>query len=134
VQLALAATLVPQLLDSAKFPLAAMLVRERLAVPGFDNVTLCAVLVVFVFWLANVRVVGETVALGVPVVVVPPPLVVLLPPPQATTPNKTANTVEAKATFQRLFTPIVIVRKTAKRNVAKTVMPVSAASGIGRSR
>ena len=36
----------------------------RLAVPVFDNETLCATLVVFVFCVPNVRLVGERLATG----------------------------------------------------------------------
>src|SRR5436305_1945247 len=73
VQLPPAATLDPQVLVWAKSPLfvpvIAMLVMLRVAVPGLLNVIVWAALVVATFWLANVRLDGEsdTCATAVPV-------------------------------------------------------------------
>lgn len=132
VQLPLAATLVPQLLDSLKLPEAEILVTLRLAVPGFDSVMLCAALVVFVFWLAKVRLVGETVALGVPVVVVV--VVELLPPPQAAIPISSTHVAEAEAILHRICFELASRRKTPKRNAPTKVIAVRGARGLGRSR
>jgi hypothetical protein len=46
VQLALAASVEPQVVLSAKLPLAAMLLMSSVALPVFDKVTLCVALVV----------------------------------------------------------------------------------------
>ncbi len=64
VQVAPAATLVPQLLVWAKSPEAAIEVMASAAVPVLLTVTACAVLVVPVVWDAKVRLVGESVTAG----------------------------------------------------------------------
>ena len=73
VQLALAFTLLPQVLVAAKSPLfvpvIVILVRESAAEPLLVSVTLCAALVVFTVWVAKVRLVGDMETPGVP----PPP-------------------------------------------------------------
>jgi hypothetical protein len=78
VQLALAFTLPPQVLVSAKSPLLvpviAMLVRESAAEPLLVSVTFCAALVVFTVWLAKVRLAGDSVTAGVPPALAPVPV------------------------------------------------------------
>jgi hypothetical protein len=64
VQLAPAATLLPQLLVWAKFPLLVMLATARAMFPVLDSVTACALLVEFTRSAAKVRAVGETLATG----------------------------------------------------------------------
>jgi hypothetical protein len=75
LHVALAFTLLPQVLVWAKSPLLvpvmAMLVSERAAEPLLVKVTLCAALVVFTVWLAKVKLAGAREAVGV---AVPPPL------------------------------------------------------------
>lgn len=71
VQLAPAATLVPQLLVSAKSPDAAIELSVRAAWPEFVSFTACAVLVVPVVCEAKVRLVGDSVAVGVAATPVP---------------------------------------------------------------
>ena len=63
-QFAPAATLVPQVLVSAKSPVAAMDVRLKAPVPLLVSVTDCAVLVEPVFCEAKVRLVGASVTAG----------------------------------------------------------------------
>src|SRR5205807_10115469 len=63
-QLAPAATDVPQVLVCMKSPLATMLVTLSATVPVLVSVTDCATLVVFRFWLANVRLLGERLTPG----------------------------------------------------------------------
>jgi hypothetical protein len=65
VQLAPAATLVPQVLVSAKLDEAAILLIVRVAVPVFFKVTVWAALVVPTVWLAKVRLVGDKLTAGV---------------------------------------------------------------------
>jgi hypothetical protein len=66
VQLLFAATELPQVFDSAKSPVLVpvmlMLVMLKLEFPVLLKVTLCAALVVPTFWLLNVRLVGERLA------------------------------------------------------------------------
>jgi len=131
VQLPAAATLVPQLLDSLKLPEAEILVTLRLAVPGFDSVMLCAALVVFVFWLAKVRLAGETPALGVPDVVV---VAVELPPPQAASKMKRPKAEDVRAKFKGLCFPRVTRRNSPKKNAPVKAITAGAASGLGRTR
>ena len=64
VQLALAATEVPQLLVSAKLVLTAIPVIFKVESPGLDRVTLCAALVELTAWSPKVRWEGENVASG----------------------------------------------------------------------
>ena len=64
VQLAPAATLDPQVLDSAKSPVEAIDVTLSAAAPLLVSVTVCAALVVPVFCAAKVRLVGENAAAG----------------------------------------------------------------------
>ena len=66
VQLAPAATEVPQVLVWAYCALAAMLVTLSAAVPEFVSVTVCAALLVPTAWLANVRLVGERLTPALP--------------------------------------------------------------------
>jgi len=69
VQVAPAATLLPQLLVCAKFeaPLPVMLIPVifNAAFPEFESVTDCAALVVFTIWFAKVTAVAERTACGV---------------------------------------------------------------------
>jgi hypothetical protein len=64
VQLAPGATLVPQLLFSAKSPEAAIEVSARATCPEFVRVTAWAAVVVPTVCWANVRLVGESVTVG----------------------------------------------------------------------
>src|SRR5437016_14500472 len=64
VQLAPAATDVPQVLVCMKSPLATMLVTLSAAFPVLFSVTDCAALVVPTSWFANVRLVGERLTLA----------------------------------------------------------------------
>lgn len=59
-----AATLLPQLLVCAKFPLVAILATARAAFPVLDSVTVCGPLVELTSWALNVRLPGETPATG----------------------------------------------------------------------
>ena len=58
-----AATVV-QLFDWAYCAEAVMPLTVKLAVPVFDSVTVCGLLVVFRFWLGNVRLVEDKLAAG----------------------------------------------------------------------
>ena len=64
VQLALTATLVPQLFVCEKSPVVAMLVIVRTAAPVFVRVTFCGVLAVPTNWVGKVRLVGDRVTAG----------------------------------------------------------------------
>src|SRR5260370_354279 len=64
LQLAPAATELPQVLVSAKSPLAEMLVRLSEALPVFESVTDCAALVVPTVWLAKASEVAERLTTG----------------------------------------------------------------------
>jgi hypothetical protein len=64
VQLLPAATEAPQLLLSAKSPLAAMPEIVKLPVPMFVSVTGCAVLVVPTVWFAKARLVADNFTAG----------------------------------------------------------------------
>src|SRR5256712_666884 len=63
-QLPSAATEVPQVLVCAKSPLATMPGTLSAALPVLFSVTVCAALVVFTSWLANVKLVGERLTRG----------------------------------------------------------------------
>jgi len=79
LQLPPAPTMVPQLLDSLKSAEVETEVIVRLAVPVLERFRFCAPLLVFVFWAANVRLVGERVAVGL---VIPPELPLFMLPAQ----------------------------------------------------
>src|SRR4030081_2434216 len=64
VQLALIATLLPQVLVCAKSPLAAMLLMVNVAVPVFLSVTFCEAFVVPTCWPLNVRLLGVSLTKG----------------------------------------------------------------------
>jgi hypothetical protein len=64
VQFPPAARELPQLLVSAKSPLAMMLLIVRVALPVLESVTVCAALVVPTVWLEKVSELGETLATG----------------------------------------------------------------------
>ena len=70
VQLAPAATLVPQVLVSEKSPVVEMLVMLRVAVPVLVSVTVSAALLVPSTVTGKVRLVGESVTAGAPLVTV----------------------------------------------------------------
>ena len=63
-QLLPAARLEPQVLVSAKLPLAVIELMVSAAVPVFERVTVCAALVVPCSWLPKLRLTGETPAMG----------------------------------------------------------------------
>jgi hypothetical protein len=63
-QFAPAASEAPQVVVSAYWALATILVMVREAVPVFVSVMDCAVLVVFTVWLVNVRLVGDKLTPG----------------------------------------------------------------------
>ena len=71
VQLAPAGRLDGQAVVSAKLPEAAMPLIERAPAPVFVKVTVCAALVVPTVWLANVRLVGDKLIVGVAAAAVP---------------------------------------------------------------
>ena len=64
VQLAPLARLVPQLVVSAKSPLAMMLVMFRTAPPVLVRITFCGGLVVLTIWLAKVKLDGRKATAG----------------------------------------------------------------------
>lgn len=68
VQLALAATLLPQLFvctnSPALFPVIAKLVITNTKPPPLVKIVLCAALVVFIGWLLNVRLFADRLTLG----------------------------------------------------------------------
>jgi hypothetical protein len=66
LQLAPAATLVPQLFVAAKSPLAAMPEIVKAEPPVFARVIVCDVLVVPTVWLAKLKLVGVSLATGAP--------------------------------------------------------------------
>src|SRR5579864_3794733 len=71
VQFAPAATELPQVLVSPYCALAKILVMLSAALPLLFSVTVCAALVVFSVWLANVKLAGDKLTAGVPAAPVP---------------------------------------------------------------
>lgn len=119
-QLAPAATLLPQLFVWAKSPelapMRAMLETLREALPMFESVTLCAVLVEPIFSRLNVRLGGERLTMGAGAggeLPPPPP-----PPPQATQTPTTNAAADSRTAALRLaaerFTSIARASDAAK--------------------
>lgn len=122
------ATFAPQLLDSLNWPEAEIPDTARLAVPVFDNVTLCAVLVVPIFWLANVRLAGETLATGEVVAVVA--VLLELPPPHAAIPATSAKVAKAKAKLHRCSFPLMLTSNAARKRPKARVTSAPVAHGL----